>query len=125
MTEIIAKLRYFPLGPIAGPAVSIVRPDLDAIAKKHKVAISLENVKGKNASTSGDTLTEETMNSAIEEISQSLIVVTSDTESSFREAIKEIIKKYRAPRTVFGTWGSSERGKQIVTELCDVDDGWK
>ena len=124
MSDIIAKLRYFPLGPVAGPAMPIAKQDLDTIAAGHGVSISLENVRGKTAQGSGDSLHEETMNTPFEEITQDVITVTSVQEAPFREAVRELVKKYRAPRTVFGTMGSNERGKQIVAEVCDEYDGW-
>ena len=124
MTDIIAKLRYFPLGPVAGPATPIKTQDLDNIAARHDVSISLENVRGETAQGSGDSLHEETMNRSYEEITQDVITVTSEQEAPFREAVGELVRMYRAPRTVFGTMGSNKRGKQIVAEVCDEYDGW-
>jgi hypothetical protein len=124
MKNIIAKLRYFPLGPVAGPATPIKAQDLDTIAARHGVSISLENVRGKTAQGSGDSLHEETMNTSFEEITQDVITVASTKEAPFRKAVSELVRKYRAPRTVFGTMGSNERGKQIVAEICDEYDGW-
>jgi hypothetical protein len=124
MSDIIAKLRYFPLGPVAGPAMPITKQDLDTIATRHGVTISLENVRGKTAQGSGDALHEETMNTSFEEITQDVITVASAQEAPFRKAVGELVRMYRAPRTVFGTMGSNERGKQIVAEVCDEYDGW-
>jgi hypothetical protein len=124
MPQIIATLRYFPLGAVAGAAEPIVKSDLDAIAKKHGVSIELKEITGKNAKITGDVITEETMNNPIEEITQSAITVSSDNETAFQNAVQELIRKYRAPRTVYGTLGSNEMGKVIVSRLCDVYDGW-
>jgi ABC-type cobalamin/Fe3+-siderophores transport system ATPase subunit len=124
MSDIIAKLRYFPLGPVAGPAMPITTHDLDTIATSHGVSISLENVRGKTARGSGDSLHEQTMNTSFEEITQDVITVASAQEAPFRKAVGELVRMYRAPRTVFGTMGSNERGKQIVAEVCDEYDGW-
>lgn len=124
MPVIIAKLRYFPLGEVAGPAMPILKADLDAISKKHGVTINLEEVKGKNAQMDGKNIREETMNSTIEEVSQSVITVTSENENSVKNAVTDLIKKYRAPRTVFGTLGSDEKGKSVVAGVCDASDGW-
>jgi hypothetical protein len=124
MTNLTAKLRYYPLGPVAGPAVPVTPQDLNTIAAKHGVSISLDKVKGKTAKVSGDEINEQTMNASFEEITQDVITVTSENENKFRAAIKDIVHAYRAPRTVFGTMGSNERGKQIVAEVCDEYDGW-
>jgi hypothetical protein len=64
------------------------------------------------------------MESTIDEVSQDLVTVSSDDEGCFRSAIRALLRVYRAPRTVFGTWGSSEKGREIVAELCDEYDGW-
>ena len=124
MTGITAILRYFPLGTVAGPANPIKFEDVEAIAEKHNISISLEEVTGKNALIEEGMLREDTMNSALEEISQSVITVSAQDEASFRAAIKDLVHEYRAPRTVYGTWGSSEKGKQIVAEIFDEYDGW-
>ena len=125
MPDIICKLRYFPVGDVAGQAERIKKSELDATAKKYNVSIFLDEVKGKTAETQGDKLKEETMNSTIEEVTQSAVTVKSEDERAVRGAIKELIKKYRAPRTVFGTIGSNEKGKLIIDEICDVEDGWR
>jgi hypothetical protein len=67
---------------------------------------------------------EDTMNSAIEEVSQDVITVTAHDEKALTLAVRALIRTYRAPRTVFGTWGSSPRGREIVCTLCDEHDGW-
>ncbi len=64
------------------------------------------------------------MNSSIEDITQTVVTVSADDEGAFREAVRTLIKKYGAPRTTYATWGSSDRGKWIVGELCDQYDGW-
>lgn len=124
MSDITAKLRYFPLGPVAGPAVPVTPQDLNTIAARHGVSISLDKVKGKTAQVDGDEIHEQTMNASFEEITQDVITVTSENEGKFRAAIQDLVRTYRAPRTVFGTMGSNERGKQIVAEVCDRYDGW-
>jgi hypothetical protein len=124
MPEIIVKLRYFPLGAIAGPAVAIVKSDIDSIASKHGVTIDVEEVKGKNVQIAGDVIREETMDSTVEDVTQSVITVTTDNEKNGSEALKAVIKKYRSPRTVFGSLGSNEKGKLLVARICDEHDGW-
>ena len=124
MAEIMAKIRYHPLGPACGPFVPIRNSDLDNIAREHGVVISLEEIVGKNRQEVGGNIREETMDSTIEEITQTVVMVSADDEGAFREAVRALIKKYGGPRTTFSTWGSTDRGKWIVGELCDEDDGW-
>jgi hypothetical protein len=38
--------------------------------------------------------------------------------------VAEMIKTYRAPRTIFALLGSNERGEQIVKETAEEHDGW-
>lgn len=124
MPQFIATLRYFPLGAVAGTAEPIIKSDIETLAKKHGISVELDEIKGENAEIKGDVITEETMNNPIEEITQSAITVSSDNETAFKNAVQDLIKKYRAPRTVYGTLGSNEAGRAIVSRLCDIYDGW-
>ena len=118
MTEIMAKLRWYPDEPL----VPITQDDLDKISKEYKVNISLEEVKGKGAVKVDGILREKTLN--LEEITQSVVTLSAEDEEAFRGAVREVIKKYRAPRQAFSLWGSTDRGKWIVGELSDEEDGW-
>lgn len=120
----MAKMRYHPLGPICGPFTPIKKDDLDRIAKEHAVSISVEELVGKNRQEVGGIIREETMNSTLEEITQTVITVSAEDEGTFREAARALIKKYGGPRTTYSTWGSTDRGKWVVAELCDEEDGW-
>jgi 5-hydroxyisourate hydrolase-like protein (transthyretin family) len=124
MDKIIGKLRYHPLDTVAGTPVPITKADLDKIAANTKVAIDLEHITAKNRVETGGIIREETMDSSLEEVSQDVITISSEDEKTFRKAARAIIDLYRAPRTVFGTWGSDEKGAGIISELCDEDDGW-
>ncbi|MBM4452857.1 MAG: hypothetical protein FJ024_10370 [Chloroflexi bacterium] len=124
MEQLVAVLRWHPLGPSAGPFAPIRKTDLDKLASQHNVNISVEEVVGKNRQEVDGMLREETMDSTIEEISQTVVTVATDNENAFRKAIRALIDKYGAPRTTFGAWGSTEKARQIVVELCDEDDGW-
>lgn len=124
MENITAKLRYFPLDAVAGPPVPITKDMLGKIGRETHTDISMLSITAKNRIVQGDIIREETMDSKIEEVTQDVITVTASDETAFRSAIRSLIKLYRAPRTVFGTWGSSERGSEIVSELCDEHDGW-
>ena len=124
MEELIAVLRYFPLDPVTNPPNPISKSDLDTIARETGASISLDMVVNKGQTIDGDVIREDTMNSTIEEVSQEAIIVSSRDETAFRSAVRALFKLYRAPRTVFGTWGSSPRGREIVCRLCDEHDGW-
>ena len=124
MAEIMAKIRYHPLGPICGPFIPIKKDDLDKIAREHSVSISVEEIVGKNRQKVGEMIREETMNSALEEITQTVVTVSAEDEGAFREAVRMLVKTYGGPRTTYSTWGSTDRGKYIVAELCDEEDGW-
>lgn len=124
MEEIMAKIRWLPLGPTCGPEVPIKKDDLDNIAKEHSVNISLQEVRGKNLKVEGDMIREETMDSTLEEITQTVVTVSAKDEGAFRKAVQALLKKYRAPRTTQSFWGSTDRGKQLIAELLDEYDGW-
>jgi len=124
MEELIAVLRYFPLDPVTNPPTPIKKADLDKIARETGADITLNTINNKDRTIDGDVIREETMNSAIEEVSQEVITVSCGDETAFRSAVRALFKLYRAPRTVFGTWGSSKHGREIVYRLCDEYDGW-
>ena len=124
MEGLTAVLRYFPLDPVTNPPKPIWQADLDLIAGETGTTITHSSVSGKSRTGEGDMVREDTMNSAIEEVSQEVITMSSQDENAFSKAVRALLKLYRAPRTVFGTWGSSPRGREIVFRLCDEYDGW-
>ena len=124
MKDFTAVLRYFPLDPVTNPPNPIWQADLDRIAGETGTTITLADVVGKSRTVDGDVIREDTMNSAIEEVSQDIITVTAKDEKSFTQAVRSLFKLYRATRTVFGTWGSSPHGREIISRLCDEYDGW-
>jgi len=124
MSEIMAKLRWFPVGPTAGSLVPIKKEDLHSIAKQYGVSISLEEVVGQSRREVDGIIYEETLGKGIEEISQTIVTLSTDVEEAFRGAIRALVKKYRAPRTTYATLGSTERAKRVMVELFDEDDGW-
>lgn len=124
MEDLIAVLRYFPLDPVTNPPNPIRQADLDKISRETGANITLAAVVGKSRRVDGDVIREDTMNSAIEEVSQEVITASAQDEMALTLALRALIKLYRAPRTVFGTWGSSPRGREIVYGLCDEYDGW-
>jgi len=124
MEELTAVLRYFPLDPVTNPPNPIRQADLDRIARETGTTITPATVVGKSRTVNGDATREDTMNSAIEEVSQDVITIAAQDEKALTLAVRALFKLYRAPRTVFGTWGSSPRGREIVYRLCDEYDGW-
>ena len=116
MAEIMAKIRWFPLGPIEGPLEPIKKEDLDSIAKEYGVSVSLEET--------WTPVGEDTRGKAIEEITQHLVTVSADDEEAFRAVIRALVKKYRAPRTTYATLGSEERVRRMLAEMFDEEDGW-
>ena len=124
MEELTAVLRYFPLDPVTNPPNPIRQADLDRIARETGTTITPATVVGKSRTVNGDATREDTMNSAIEEVSQDIITIAAQDEKALTLAVRALFKLYRAPRTVFGTWGSSPRGREIVYRLCDEYDGW-
>ena len=120
MVNIIAKMRWYP----GDALVPIDKSYLDTLAKQHGVTISVENVEGKGRRMAGGIMREDTQAETIEEVTQTGVTVSGHDEVAFRHVIRAIIGKYRAPRTTYATWGSTEKGKRIVEELSDEDDGW-
>jgi hypothetical protein len=120
MQSLTGKLRWYP-----GDAfVEIRKEDLEKIANQSGVSISLNEVKGKDFFTEGKMVLEETGNKSLEEMTQTVVTISAPTEHAFRECLLKIIDKYRAPRTVYSTWGSDERAKEIFAEVAAVWDGW-
>jgi len=116
MAEIIANIRWFPLGPIEGPKEPIKKEDLDDIARQNGVCIALEDMRG--------AVLGETRGKAIEDITQHIVTGSADDEETFREVIRALVKKYRAPRTTYATLGSDEKARRMIAELFDEEDGW-
>ena len=120
MQTLTGKLRWYP----GDALVEIKREDLGKIAHQCGVNITLNEVEGKDLFTEGKMVLEETGNKPLEEVTQTVVIISAPTEHAFRECLLRIIDKYRAPRTVYSTWGSDERAKEIFAELADAWDGW-
>ena len=120
MQTLTGKLRWYP----GDALVEIKREDLERIAHQCGVNITLNEVKGTDLFTEGKMVLEETANKPLEEVTQTVITLSAPTEHAFRGCLLRIIDKYRAPRTVYSTWGSDERAKEIFAELADAWDGW-
>jgi hypothetical protein len=120
MPTLTGKFRYYP----GDALVEIRQEDLEKIAHRCGVGITLNEVKGKDLSIEGKMGLEETGNKSLEEVTQTVVTISAPTERALRECLRRMIDKYRAPRTVYSTWGSDERAKEIFTELTDEWDGW-
>jgi len=120
MQTITGKLRWYP----GDALVEIRREDLEKIARQCGVAITLDEVKGKDFSTEGKRILERTENEPLEEVTQTVVTISAPTEQAIRKCLLKIINKFRAPRTVYSAWGSDERAKEIFEELANVWDGW-
>jgi hypothetical protein len=120
MPTLTGKLRWY----LGDALVEINQRNLEEIADQCGVTITLNEVKGKDWVTEGKMVLEKTENETLEEVTQTVVTVSAPTEEAFRKCLVKIIDKYRAPRTVYSTWGSDERAKEIFTELADKWDGW-
>jgi hypothetical protein len=120
MQTLTGKFRWYP----GDALVEIRREDLGKIAHQCGATITLDEVKGKSFSTEGERILERTENELLEEVTQTVVAISAPTEQAFRECLRKIINKYRAPRTVYSAWGSDERAKEIFEELANAWDGW-
>ncbi len=120
MPTLTGKFRYYP----GDALVEMRREDLEKIARQCGVTITLDEVKGKDFFTEGEKILERTESEPLEEITQTVVVISAPTEQAFRKCLQKIINKYRAPRTVYSAWGSDERAKEIFEELANAWDGW-
>ena len=96
--------------------------DLKSFEKNYQVEISYEKIE--NRIMQNGLLMENTMDKPIEEISQAVITVSSDSESAFSACIKALYKKYRCPRTSYSLWGSNDAGQKIAKGLMNIYGGW-
>ena len=119
MEKYTVHLRYYTGDPLE----EIRQEDLDRIGNAFGVGVSFERID--NRRLSEGRLREETLEKAIEEITQDIITVSSDDEETFRKAITAIYEKYRSPRTPYGFWGSSQDGRRIARTIAnETDGGW-
>jgi hypothetical protein len=112
----LVKLRYYPGDPLQ----EIRNDDLAKIAQGSGLAIALEAI-GQEQTPEGY---EKTLDRPLEEITQTVIIVEGDDESSLRNGLREVFARYRAPRTVFALMGSDPAGMAIARETIEEMDGW-
>ena len=118
MIEYYVKLRYFP-----GDTLEEIREeDLKSLGKNRKVNISYEKIE--NRVLQDGLLMENTMDKPIEEISQEVITVSSDSKGDFSKCIIQLYEKYRCPRTSYSLRGSNDSGRKIAQGLMNIYGGW-
>jgi hypothetical protein len=98
--------------------------DPEKIANQYRANITVNEVNAKEFFTDGKPVLEETGNKSLEGVTQTVVTLSVPTEHAFKECLLKLIDKYRAPRTVYSTWGSDERAKEIFQEVVDQWDGW-
>lgn len=119
MGNYTAHLRYYPGDPLE----EIRQKDLDGIAEACGVKASFERIE-KRVFSDG-LMREETLEEAIEEMTQDVITVVSDNEAKFRQAIVAVYETYRSPRTPYGYWGSTEEGERVAKAVAEeTGGGW-
>jgi hypothetical protein len=111
----LVKLRYYPGDPLQ----EIRKEELQRIAEQWGLVIGWEAIGGE---VPGEA--EKTLDKALEEITQQVITMEGEEESSLRGGLREIIAQYRAPRTVYAFWGSNPAGMAIARETIEEMDGW-
>jgi hypothetical protein len=119
MAKYKVHLRYY----VGDPLAEIRQEDLDQICRTRRVEVSFKRID--NRVMSDGMMREETLDKAIEEITQDVITVLSDDEKGFREALKAIYDLYRSPRTPYSLWGSSPDGQRVAKEVLEeTGGGW-
>jgi putative hemolysin len=53
-----------------------------------------------------------------------VITLEGAEEPSLRAGLREVITRYRAPRTVYALWGSNPEGMTIARGTIEEMDGW-
>jgi len=117
MSEYYVKLRYFP-----GDALDEIREEDLKRFENDNVKIFYEKIE--NRVQQDGLLMENTVDKAIEEISQEVVTVSSDSEVDFSRCIEKLYEKYRCPRTSYSLMGSNELGRKIAWDLMDIYGGW-
>lgn len=120
MDEIITKLRYYPEDNL----IDFKQADLDKIARKYGVKISFQETIGKNRVTAAHTTFEETWDIPFDQISQTVVTLSSQDKEALRKSLRELITRYRSPVPAWGTMGSSKEGEEIALQVMEEDDGW-
>ena len=112
----LVKFRYYPGDPLQ----EIKEADLKEIAEQWGLQIGLTEVRGEVREGR-----EATLDKDLEAITQSVITIEGDGESSVRGGLRAIIQRYRSPRTCYALWGSNPEGQALAAEIIEEQDGWR
>lgn len=111
----LVKLRYYPGDPLK----VILEKDIQALAARWSLKVFLEDIKGEMTP-----LGEETIDKDLERISQTVVTLETDHKESLKNALRDIVRIYRSPRTVFSLWGSNKDGEHVALQVFEEFDGW-
>jgi hypothetical protein len=111
----LVTFRYYPGDPLQ----EIKESDLRKIADHWGLHIAFAEVRGDIKDGR-----EATLDKDLEAISQSVITIEGDEKSSLRGGLREIIQRYRSPRTCYALRGSNPAGQEIALEIIEEQDGW-
>ena len=111
----LVTFRYYPGDPLQ----EIREADLRGIADQWGLQIAFAEVRGDLREGR-----EATLDKDLEAISQSVITIEGDEEQSLQRALRDIILRYRSPRTCYALWGSNPAGQAIALEIIEEQDGW-
>ena len=115
MMRYLVTLRYYPGDPLQ----EIREADLKEIAGQWGLHIAFAEVRGDIKEGR-----EATLDKDLEAITQSVITIEADEKSSVRGGLREIISRYRSPRTCYALWGSNPEGQALAAEIIEEQDGW-
>ena len=119
MTDLMVHLRYF----LRDPLEDIRSEVLEEIGRVFEVTASFEKID--NREEIDGLLREETLHKNIEDMTQDIITLTSDSEDNLRKALIAIYDRYRSPRTPFAFWGSSPEGQRVAKKVVEeTGGGW-
>jgi hypothetical protein len=111
----LVKFRYYPGDPLQ----EIKETDLREIAGQWGLQIAFKETRG-DVKDGRET----TLDKDLEAISQSIITIEGDDEKSLRGGLRDIIQRYRSPRTCYALWGSNPEGQAIASDIIEEQDGW-
>ena len=120
MAEIITRLTYYP----GDALIDFKQADLEKLARKHGVKITFQEIVGKNRVTEAHTTFEKTWDIPSDQVSQTIITLSSQNKEALRKSLRELITRYRSPVPAWGTMGSSKEGAEIALQVMEEDDGW-
>jgi len=111
----LVKFRYYP----GDPLVPIDHETLNEISKNYGIDLCLQEITG-----AFNDSWEETLDKDLETITQTVITVRGKSREAVRLAMKDLIRRYRAPRTVFSLTGSNPAGATLAWDIIEEEDGW-